>query len=894
MITHRPHPSPRSLAGFLHRLLPKGGSQLAAIGLALLALLSITYAVAPPAGTSIGNQASATYTDSGNTTRTVVSATVVTIVQQVSSFTLTTDGQTKLASPGAQVTYPHTLTNTGNGTDSFSLAGANAAGNTYNLTNIAIFADANGDGIADNATPIVSTGNLASGGIYKFVIVGTVPGTATAGQTGAVTVTAAGTGSATPEASAIINTDTTTVGGNAVINVTKAISASSGPTGPGTPYTYTLTYTNNGNVTSGPVTLKDTIPAGMNYVQTSARWSVTGATAIDPTAGVKTTSGSAPLTIQYDFGVTTAGAVTAVISQVLPGESRTVTFNVTITANLPPQTIANTATYTYDPGTGTPVGPFTTNTPIFTVGQTAAVTITGQTIASAPQGATVTFTNPVTNNGSGTDSFDLTVVNSTFPAGTVFSLFKSDGVTPLVDTNGNTTPDTGPLATAGVYNVIVQATLPTAATGGPFTAIVTATSKLNSAVSSSANDILTAVTTQTVDLTEDLALPAATATNGKGAGPEASAIATNAATGGTSTNFNLFVNNTSTAGDSFNLQASTDSTFATQVLPAGWSVVFKSGASPVTNTGAIAAGGNSNITAVVTLPAGQGPGTQNIYFRAISPTTNAADTIHDAVTTAAVRSLVVTPNNTAQIVPGGAVFYAHNLVNNGTVLEGDGTVSTVTLTTANNQTGWSSIIYWDKHNSGVIAGDDPVIVTVKDALPGGLPVGGTLPILIKVIAPAAASIGANDRSLLTVTTTNGTYVTTVPPVTTATDDSTVVNGQLSIIKTQASAFVAPPAADGAFSASPITTGALPGKMIRYQIVVSNNGTAPATNIVINDSTPAYTTYTTSGPAAITGQGSAMSVGSVPADAAAGPLVFNVGTLNPGQSATATFGVKINP
>ena len=78
-------------------------------------------------------------------------------------------------------------------------------------------------------------------------------------------------------------------------------------------------------------------------------------------------------------------------------------------------------------------------------------------------------------------------------------------------------------------------------------------------------------------------------------------------------------------------------------------------------------------------------------------------------------------------------------MNNGTVLEGDNAVSTVTLTTGNNQPGWSSIIYWDKHNSGVIAADDPVIVTVHDALPGGLPVGGSLPLLIKVIAPAGAA-----------------------------------------------------------------------------------------------------------------------------------------------------------
>jgi len=44
------------------------------------------------AGTSIGNQASATYTDSSSVSRTATSNVVTTIVQQVASLTLTANG----------------------------------------------------------------------------------------------------------------------------------------------------------------------------------------------------------------------------------------------------------------------------------------------------------------------------------------------------------------------------------------------------------------------------------------------------------------------------------------------------------------------------------------------------------------------------------------------------------------------------------------------------------------------------------------------------------------------------------------------------------------------------------------------------------------------------------
>ncbi|MGQ9735240.1 MAG: hypothetical protein ACUVUP_01380 [Thermaceae bacterium] len=74
----------------------------------LVLLLGLALAMAP-AGTQITNQASATYIDSAGQPRTTTSNQVVTVVQQVYSFTIGLDGsednpgQTKTALPGGQV-----------------------------------------------------------------------------------------------------------------------------------------------------------------------------------------------------------------------------------------------------------------------------------------------------------------------------------------------------------------------------------------------------------------------------------------------------------------------------------------------------------------------------------------------------------------------------------------------------------------------------------------------------------------------------------------------------------------------------------------------------------------------------------------------------------------------
>ncbi|MDR3454542.1 MAG: hypothetical protein P4L96_17375 [Rhodoferax sp.] len=852
-----------------------------AVALLLALASSAAFATPPAAGTTIGNQASATYTDGSGASRTVTSNTVQTVVQQVASMTLTASGA-KTASVGSTVYYPHTLTNTGNGTDTFGLTAVNAASQTFNMTGVTIYAD-NGSG-QPTGPAITSTGALAAGATFKFVVAATVPATATSGQVNNLTVT--GTSGFTPAQTAS-NTDTTTVTGNAVINLTKSVSAASGAPGSG-PYTYTLTYTNTGNSTATSVKVTDAIPAGMTYVTGSGRWSVTGNTALTDATGDN--QGTAPNTIDYSVaGVT----VTAILNQVTAGQSGTLTFQVNVAAGTAPGVINNTAILFYNDGSGATVNG-NSNTVPFSVGQIAAVTLTPPlAVASANPGSTVSFANTITNTGTGTDTFNMTLSAGNYPAGTSFVLYKSDGVTPLLDTNGDGIPDTGPLAAGASYTVVVKAVLPASASGtGPFTVNKTATSTVDPTKSATGADTLTAVTTAKVDVTNN-----SPTGPGVGAGPEGTAQVTNATNPATSTTFTVVTNNTGPIADTYNLGASTASNFASQTLPAGWTVSFKADGgsgncsttgATITNTGTVAAGGNATVCAVVSVPAGFAAGTSDLYFRAQSPATGAQDTIHDAVTVNAVRSLTYTPNGTGQVFPGGSVVYSHILTNTGNVVEGNGTASTITLPAINSQAGWTSVQYYDANNNGTLDASDPVITAgLQGVLAAGLAPGQSITIFDKVIAPSGVAPGVVNTTTMTATTANVSYITTAPAAAPATDSTTVIAGNVTLVKAQGLDATCSGTPGGGYSTATITTGAVPGACIDYQITVQNVGSANATGVTVSDTTPAYTTLSTV-PATT---GGTIAAGA-PAVGGTGSITANVGTLTPGQSAVVTFGVKI--
>jgi trimeric autotransporter adhesin len=895
--------------------LATGGMFRRGLAVVLFALFSMmlmlgTAHAAPAAGTVIGNQAAATYTDASGTARTSTSNTVTTTVAQVASFTLTAT-QSKIAAAGSTVYFPHTLTNTGNGTDTFNLAVTSPTGTGMEVTGFQLFPDANGDGIPDTGSvAITSTGALAAGAIFQFVAVATVPATAVNGNADTLTVTAVDT-FATP-APTQTNTDTVTVTGAAVVSLTKSQSLSTGAPSAATCttlvttgcsyITYTLTYTNNGNATATAVTLGDLIPAGTTYVPGSGLWSGS-ATALTDAAG------GDPVGINYDFGVTTANKATAIVASVAPGASGNVSVKVFVNSTTAPGTVANTASLSYLDGATTPVlQSGTSNTTSFAVLQNASVVANGLpgaatnavgdtvTVPSAAQGSTVTFNDYVWNTGNGTDTFDLTLTGSTFPAGTTFLLTNATG-TPLVNTGGTGAVDTGPLAAGSTgFLVLVKATLPAGATGGPFSVTLNATSVFDPTKTDPIIDTLTLITSSTVDLTNNKSL-AGGALPADGAGPNTPAtIVTNAIAPGASTTFPLFVNNTSLVADNYNLSVAG--------TPPGATVTFKldggagncstTGAT-VTNTSSVAPAGNVLVCAVVSMPANALANATGIplTFKTQSAVSGATDTIIDAVTVNTVRSVTLTTNNSGQAAPGGSVVYTQTLTNGGNVTEAI-TFGNPFLTDSQIAAGWTSVLYQDNGSTPLAL--DATDTAVTTATTFTLAPGASSTLFVKVFAPSTASAGQIDSTVATASYTNTTGVIGPIKTTSATDTTTVVSGVVSLLKEQALDANCDGTPETAFAQTPITSAtAIPGACIQYRITATNTGNAAVTAVVINDTTPSFTTYSVIGGAAncVKSDATACTV-AAPAAGAAGTVTTTVGALAPLGTAVVKFNVKILP
>ena len=362
--------------------------------------------------------------------------------------------------------------------------------------------------------------------------------------------------------------------------------------------------------------------------------------------------------------------------------------------------------------------------------------------------------------------------------------------------------------------------------------------------------------------------------------------------------FTLVTANSSATADTFSIQASTDSTFATTVLPTGWSVSVKDGTGAIVDgTGVLTSGSNKTLYANITVPAGQAPGTTQVYFRAISAATGAADRLHDAVTVGTVRSLTLTPNQGGQVTAGGTVIYTHTVTNTGNVLEGDSVVSTATLGLTDSQSGFSSVIYWDKNNNGTLDAGDPVITNLSQLTGGtngasttaGLAPGASARLFVKVTAPLQANPGVADATTITLTISGTINGVAAPSAIIATDSSTIISSQITLVMMQAINVSCNGTADTAYAISPIGAGAIPGVCIRYQVTATNVGPVAISNLVISNATPPYTTYSSAVPAAAT-------AGTVtaPTNATAGTVTTSVPTLASGANVVVTFGVRINP
>jgi uncharacterized repeat protein (TIGR01451 family) len=398
---------------------------------ASLGALTPALAQTPPAGTAIQNVATASYTNTAGQPETLNSNTVSFNVAQVASFTLAAT-QTRTVAPGGTVNFPHVLTNTGNGSDTFTLAATNLAGGGFDFTSVQIFRD--GGGGNPTGVPIAGTGALAAGAQFAFVVVAQVPGTATAGQTDQIRVDA--TSAFDPTRTTVggappipPNVDTAQATGLAVVTVSKSLSVVSGPS-PNAGIVVTLQYTNTSATTAATnLRLTDVIGgagAGFNttgfaYVPGSGQWSAGGA--------LTDAAGGDPAGIAYDYNVTAPLAVTATIANVPAGATGTVRFTVNVNAGLANGTAQtdNRAGVSYNDGAVVQSG--ATNNAAYTVTGAAAgpdLVLAKSHVGNLTAGATVDYALVVRNAG-GVASAGAIVVADTLPAGLSYVATGSGG-----------------------------------------------------------------------------------------------------------------------------------------------------------------------------------------------------------------------------------------------------------------------------------------------------------------------------------------------------------------------------------------------------------------------------------------------------------------------------------
>ncbi len=896
--------------------------------LTIAGFVGAVYAVTP-AGSIIKNQASASYLDTQGVRRIATSNVVETIIRQVAAIELTLS-QNKPGVAGQEIVFTHTLVNTGNGNDQIDLS-AQATGGDLTLSDLKLYPDLDRDGQPDSFTAITSSPILRAGEFWSFVVAGQVPVNAQDGDSGVITVTASSAFDTSVVAS---NQDIVSVTDSAVIEISKQISELQG-TSPDGPFTVRIHYKNSSELSATDVSLIDALPAGMDYVAGSALWSATGVTVLtdanpaDSQSGIRYCAYDASCTglieANADSDADSTNQVTAVLETVAAGESGYIEFSVSIAANRASEVLVNVAELEYTTA-GSQVGRINSNAVAFTVTAGAGVVINGsnitsvdgteeprekidsvfgassnlpvcQSAASDPDGDgfgfensaqcivqnlqagnSLFYRNTVWNTGFDTDSFDLTTALSSFPADTVFLLLRADGQTPLLDTNGNGIPDTGPMEPGAAQEFVLQVVLPAGVTGNnggvPFGVTTVATSVADSAVSNTMLNLLQNITGSSVDITNGAALddPAAL---GIGPGPEPVPVTTSVVVPGGSVDIQLVINNTSAFPMEYSLAASIFSDFSSIELPDQWQFEFlmsdgSGGVSAVSGTGVIAGGEFANVIARVTVPLQAVPSITSLYFRASNERYAALDIKHDAIEIETIQTLLLGINQEGQAQAGGSRVYNHTIANTG-----NATISNIALGITDSLVaeGWSSLLYEDTDGNGSLSSADQIVDSIS------LAASESRALFVRVFVPATAGDGVSNFTELTASSATETL--------SVTDITNVSAATISVLKEQALDRFCDGVLDSNYSSG--TFDIEPGNnCVRYRLTAVNSGSQSVLNVVVADATPIFTSY-----AGIALCSQPNCTVTEPAGGSNGDIIAELPTLSAGDQVVVEFTVRVD-
>ena len=939
-----------------HFQLSKVAAALAVAGGVSLFGSSAIAAQLPSAGASISNVATASYTDSTGSERTVTSNLVKTLIAQVGGFTLVADREGQTAA-NSNISFSHILTNTGNGTDSFNLELKNltpTTGSVFDFTEIKVYLDKNSDGTPDGE-PIItySSGKYTTQSAIQLdanestgiLVVATTPSNATADQVDQLSLTATSVGY-TSTAPAVINTDTAYIKTGAIVQVEKSASVSTSNVNGD--ITYTLKFYNKGTAaTVDPVTIYDTLPKnvelktvtynGVTYNNTANGGKTDNkyqyGTQSDTevfllNVGVLTAGQTGQLTLTVKVKDTVSGTSTKVVDgdkiintayadtdgktngptpvPLTPG-------NVPLT---PPTSTTDKTVVPSNPNTVTVVGLFNGSindsaTEAWKDTETKPAGSDDIVNTTAKQGEAIVFGGSVAkagekiyvhNSGNTADSYNLSIDKTVFGNDSIVEFLQSDGKTPLISNN------TGSIEPGATLEIVVRVTLASGKTltipadPGYLESLLTSTSVKN-ASKDTIKLHLTAFTESKVDLVHR---PTTGGEKGTGSN-NSSDVPKTTIQPGTPNQIDVTIKNTGSTPDNYVITLPT--------IPDGWTVeIFKKDGAVCTtekapSSGNIAAGTDASFCLTVTAPAGT-PATDpanpiNIPVAIQSPSTGVKDTIEYPVVVDQVRSLKLTQDRSGQVAVGGSIIYTHTLTNYGNVTEGlDATTKLEFNLSAASAKGEIVTVYVDTDNDGAI---DPV----KE-----LWTGTNLDALLKATQGAGTTAkedGLSPKESVTVfvkveapktAAVGDSYtstVTVVPNDATKFDKTNsvfAITDLTTVIEEGLVTLVKSQAVSSDCTTVPSVFGvsetkAKPGECVYYRIVATNQSKSDANNVTIYDAVPTYTKYL-AGSAKGTENGTAATADAVKLNTEKTQVSYKLDNKLPTtKTATLEFAVKVD-